>query len=134
MIQMSVTQNHTSDIFFFSFQITYIRNDIINSWHILFWELNSHIQNDDVSIIFKHSHIASHFFISAHRCDTQVFTWRIALRRLGFVRFTHRLICSFHRFFCMRRCRICRLISLLLFFKHIFLLLKQVSIIVYITI
>ena len=64
-------EDYTTNIFFFSLEIIDIRNDIIDTWHIFFWKLKSHIDNHDIIPIFKDGHIATYFFLSTKRNDTE---------------------------------------------------------------
>ncbi len=64
MIKMSMGKQYTSDFVFFSLQIINIRHNIIDTRHVFFRKLNTHIDNDDVIAILKHGHIASNFFLT----------------------------------------------------------------------
>ncbi len=73
MVQMSMCKYHTTNLFFFAFQILHVWNNVINSRHVFFGKLQPHVYNHNILTIFKNSHVAANFFTPSNRNNTQCF-------------------------------------------------------------
>ncbi len=71
MVIVTMSDNHTSNIFFFAFETFNIWDDVVDARHVFFWPLETHIDNDNVIFILKDRHIAADFFITSERYDCQ---------------------------------------------------------------
>ena len=65
VVKMTMTENHSPDVLLPALEAADVRDDIVDSRHILFWKHHSHIQDDNVTVIFEQCHIPSHLFVSS---------------------------------------------------------------------
>src|SRR3989339_172890 len=52
MVIVTMSDDNASDVFFFSFEVAHVWNDVIYSRHSFFRKLKSHIDKDDVVFVF----------------------------------------------------------------------------------
>ena len=106
MVFMTMSQHDTSDFFDIFCQIGYIRDNKVDTQHIIFRESQTAVDDDDIIAVFQHSHVFADFFQTAQRNYLQAHLWFL----FGFISRTqsccHLLSCSF--------CRICRCFCLFL--------------------
>ena len=69
VVVVGVGNNHPANIFFFAFKVTDVVNDIINARHVFLGELQAHINNNNVTVIFHEGAVATHFFQAAQDHD-----------------------------------------------------------------
>ena len=73
VVVMSVRNNYADDILFSSFQIFDVRNNVVDSRHIFFGKLQTHIDDKYIVFVFKDRHVPSYFFRAADGNDAQCF-------------------------------------------------------------
>ena len=59
MIQMSVGNNDSLNLFFLCYKIAHIRNNVINTWHIISCEFLSSINHENIVSVFYDIHVRS---------------------------------------------------------------------------
>ena len=59
MVIMAVRENNTNDIFDFVFQVFGVRDNVVDTGHILAGHAKSHIQYQYRIIVFEQGHIAA---------------------------------------------------------------------------
>src|SRR3989344_208563 len=67
MVVVGVGDNNPADIFVAWQKIRNIGDNIINSRHIFLRKLKSHVNNNDIILIFKNGHISTYFFTTTQR-------------------------------------------------------------------
>ncbi len=69
MIIVTMSNDDTSDHSFFAFEIFDIRNDVIDTWHVFFWPLQTHVEDDDITLVLEDGHVATDFFVATQWND-----------------------------------------------------------------
>ena len=76
VVIVTVGDNYSADLLFLPLEVGHVRNDVVHSGHVLFRELQSHVDQDDVVPVLQQRTVTTHLFTSTEHDGTQdAFCW-----------------------------------------------------------